>query len=275
MERLPTTRSRQGVEALPVPGLLVPYMQRRAGMEPCLLFCYAHPDDEAFSGTGTAMACATAGWRTVLVTATRGERGKAGDPPVCRPEDLAACREAELREAARIVGYDELHLLGYRDRELAEVPPDEIRRTLVALLRRVRPSVVATFDPNGFNGHPDHIAISRFTSDAIAAAADSRWERDTGKPHRVTRLLWPAPIAPWDAVRNTRLENEPGVDYLISVGRWYDRRLAALRAHRSQHLSIEKYFLRQPDVERILSTELWRQAWGPPLAMRPARELTP
>ena len=33
------------------------------------------------------------GVRTVLVTATRGERGKAGHPPVCAPHQLAACRE--------------------------------------------------------------------------------------------------------------------------------------------------------------------------------------
>lgn len=242
-------------------------------MAHCILFCYAHPDDEAFSGTGTAMKYAADGVRTVLVTATRGERGKAGDPPVCPPEALAERRESELREAARIVGYDELHLLGHPDRELANVPPERIRRTLVALIRRVRPSLVATFDPNGFNGHPDHVAISRFTSDAIAAAADPRWEPDCGEPHGVTRMLWTAPLGPWDAARLDRLDDQPGVDFVIDVAAWRDRRLAALQAHRSQHLSVEKYFLRQPDVGRILGTEAWRQAWGPSLPRRPADNL--
>ena len=40
---------------------------------PTLLFVFAHPDDESFSGAGTAMQCASRGARTVLVTATRGE----------------------------------------------------------------------------------------------------------------------------------------------------------------------------------------------------------
>ena len=67
-----------------------------------LLFCFAHPDDESFCGAGTAMRYAAAGARIVLVTATLGQRGKCGDPPVCRPEEIEATRERELREAARI-----------------------------------------------------------------------------------------------------------------------------------------------------------------------------
>src|SRR5919107_291393 len=98
-------------------------------MSATLLFIFAHPDDESFCGAGTAMRCAAAGARIALVTATRGDRGKAGDPPICAPEEFAACRERELRAAAAIIGFDELHVLGYRDRQLADAPPDEIRRT--------------------------------------------------------------------------------------------------------------------------------------------------
>jgi LmbE family N-acetylglucosaminyl deacetylase len=242
-------------------------------MDRCILFCFAHPDDESFSGAGTAMQYAAAGVRSVLVTATRGERGKAGDPPVCAADDLAACRERELREAARIIGFDDLHLLDYRDRELADAPPDEIRRSLVSLIRRRRPSVVASFDPNGFNRHPDHIAISRFAIDAIAAAADRRWYPGAGDPHLVPRLVWTPPIAAWEAGTVDRIDDRPGADFVIDVSRWRDRREAALRAHRSQHLSIDRLFFSQPDLDRVLGVEAWRQAWGPPLARRPSPDL--
>src|SRR5205823_12909313 len=110
-------------------------------------------------------------------------------PPVCAPGEIAACRERELRKAAGIIGFDALHLLGYRDRELADAPPDEMRRALVTHIRRVKPTIVLTFDPNGFNVHPDHVAISRFASDAIGAAADPRWYRDAGAAHAVPRVL--------------------------------------------------------------------------------------
>ena len=242
-------------------------------MAPCILFSFAHPDDESFSGAGTAMKYGAAGVRTVLVTATRGERGKVGDPPVCAPEQLAACREEELREAVRIIGFDELHVLDYRDRELAHAPPGAIGWSLVSLIRRTRPSVVASFDPNGFNVHPDHVAISRFTADAVAAAADPRWYPDAGDPHIVTRAVWTPPIAAWDVGRTDRLDQQPGADFLIDVSPWRDRRVAALRAHRSQHLSIDRLFFSQPDPEDILGVEVWRQAWGPPLRRRPSSDL--
>lgn len=241
--------------------------------QPSLLFVFAHPDDESFSGAGTAMKYAAAGARIALLTATRGERGKTGDPPICTPGELPRCRERELREAATVIGFDELHLLSYRDRELADAPPDEIRRTLVSFIRRLRPSVVFTFDPNGFNVHPDHVAISRFASDAIAAAADPRWLPDTGPPHAVTRLLWTPLYPPWDVAKFDSVSDTPSADFVIDIWPWRERKAAALRAHRTQHLSIDTYFFTQPNLDRILATEVWRHAWGPPIGQRPSPDV--
>jgi LmbE family N-acetylglucosaminyl deacetylase len=243
-------------------------MQRRS-----ILFSFAHPDDESFSGAGTAMKCAAAGARTVLVTATRGERGKAGDPPVCSPEELPACRERELRHAAAIIGFDELRLLDYRDRELADAPAEEIRQSLVALVRRFRPDVVATFDPNGFNLHADHVAISRYTSDALAAAADPRWYPEAGEPHVVSRLVWTPLFPPWEAAAFENLSEKASADFVIDIAPWKERKAAALRAHRTQHVSIDRCFFNQPDLDRILAVETWRQAWGPPVHARPSADL--
>ena len=247
-----------------------------------ILYCFAHPDDESFSGAGTAMKYAARGVRTVLVTATLGERGKVGDPPVCTAEQLPVVREQELRAAAAIIGFDELHLLGYRDRELSDAKPEEMRRTLVSIIRRVRPRVVMTFDPNGFNVHPDHVAISRFTSDAISAAADPRWYADEGTPHTVPRLLWTPPLAPWEMASGVSMHDgssicpttdNAGIDFVIEVSEWRERRADALRAHRTQHLSIDRCFFNQPDVNAILDREFWRHAWGPPLPGRPADDI--
>lgn len=240
-------------------------------MPPTLLLCLAHPDDESFSCAGTVMKSVAAGARAVLVTATLGERGKVGEPAVCSVEELPAVRERELREAVGIIGIAELHLLGYRDRELVDAPPDAVRRAMVTIIRRERPAVVFTFDPNGFNVHPDHVAISRFTSDAIAAAADPRWIPEAGEPYSVPRLLWTPIPAPWDPGAFDAAT--PGNDFVIDIAAWSDRKVAALRAHRSQHLSIDRCFFNQPDLDRILATEAWRQAWGPALPSRPASDI--
>ena len=239
-----------------------------------LLFSFAHPDDESFSGAGLAAACLARGVRVVLVCATRGDRGRPGDAAISgAPRDVAAAREQELLDAARIIGIEHVHQLGYRDRELAEVEPSEIRTTLVRYIRQYRPQVVVTFDPNGFNLHPDHIAISRFTSDAIAAAADPRWVPDAGPSHAVDRLLWTPPIAPWQAARSQDVAAEPGADFVVDISPWSARKADALRAHRTQHESVEKHFFSQPDLPRILAAEIYRHAWGPPLRQRPTPDV--
>lgn len=238
-------------------------------LPPTLLFSFAHPDDESFAAAGTAMKYAADGARIVLVTATMGDRGKPGDPPLCAPTELASFRERELKEAAAIIGFDELHLLRYGDRSLADAPAADVRRSLVEIIRRTPPRVVFTFDPNGFNLHPDHVAISRFTSDAISAAADGRWYPAAGAPYSVPRLLWLPPIAPWDVPKIEQIENEPGADFILDVSPWRDRKMAALRAHRTQHLSVDRFIMHQPDPNRVVGLEIWRQAWGPPIRQRP------
>jgi LmbE family N-acetylglucosaminyl deacetylase len=238
-----------------------------------LLFSFAHPDDESFSGAGLACWCLARGIGVVLVCATRGEAGQPGDASVSgAPADVGAARERELREAARIVGIDRVHLLGYHDRELAQADPLAVRRQLVDRIRSDKPDVVATFDPNGFNLHPDHLAISRFTIDAVSAASDPRWFPGLGPPHQVGRVLWTPPLGPWDAARSKDLAAEPGIDFVIDISPWRERKAAALRAHKTQHRSVERYFFSQPDLDRILAQEVYRQAFGPPLAVRPSAD---
>ncbi|HEX6322992.1 MAG TPA: PIG-L deacetylase family protein [Vicinamibacterales bacterium] len=224
------------------------------------LFIYAHPDDETFGAAGTICLLRSKGWRVVLACATLGEMGKCGDPPVCAPEELPGVREAELRDAACVLDISEIHLLGYTDRSLASAPPDEIRRKLTGIIRAERPSVVFTFDPNGFNVHPDHVAISRFAADAIAAAADARWYPELGPAHAVQELLWTPPLAPWEQA-SPALADEPGIDIVLDVSEWASAKEAALRAHRTQHKSVEHHFFSKPNLKQILSVETWRRAW--------------
>jgi len=238
-----------------------------------IFFSFAHPDDESFSVAGIASKYGAQGVRLALSCATRGEEGKAGDPPVCTPDQLPAVREAELREAARLLGIDHVHLLEYRDKQLAAAAPEEIRRQLLSFIRLYRPQIVITFDPNGANLHSDHIAISRFTSDAVAAAADPRWFPEAGPPHMVQRLLWTTPVPLYKLALLPNLADQPGVDFVIDVKPWWERKAEALRAHRTQHLSIDRIWFHQPDPEKLLSREMFGQAWGPTLPARPADDL--
>lgn len=239
-----------------------------------VLFSFAHPDDESFCGAGLAGWCRARGIDVVLVCATRGDAGKPGSKEISgAPEDVGTARAKELAEAARVLGVTHVELFDFGDKRLAEASVDGIRSKLVAAIRRWRPDVVLTFDPNGFNLHADHIAISRFTSDAIAAASDGRWHPEAGPAHVVRRVLWSSPLPPWSASRSPDLSAEPGADFVLDITPWREIKRRALRAHRTQHASIDRHFFNQPDVDQILSVEVYRQAWGPPLARRPSDDI--
>ena len=241
--------------------------------ERSILFSFAHPDDESFLVAGIACKYGSQGVRLSLSMATLGQAGKTGNPPVCTVAELPRVREAELHKAVSILGISHLRLLGYQDKELAAAPPEEIRRQLVCEIRLHQPQIVITFDPNGANLHPDHIAVSRFTMDACSAAADPRWFPEEGNAHRVARILWTPPVYFWEVLRSGRAAEEPGIDFLIDIQPWTQRKTEALRAHRSQHLSINRIFFNSTDTNLLLSAELFRQAWGPPLSQRPLDDL--
>src|SRR4051812_8725087 len=214
----------------------------------------AHPDDESFFAAGTIAKLVAAGVRVGLLCATRGERGATCD--LCSIDELPHVREAELREAARILGIHEVEFLPYEDQQLAKAPMDGVRRGVVRMIRRMRPHTVFTFDPDGANQHSDHIAISRFAMDGIAAAADARWYPDEGEAWQVARVLWPPTVRVWEL---TAQSNGPGVDFLIDIHEFRNVKESALKAHRTQWRGLSKLFLANPTG---MSYEAFRVAVG-------------
>jgi LmbE family N-acetylglucosaminyl deacetylase len=162
-----------------------------------LLGVLAHPDDESFGFGGTFARYSAEGIETYLVTATRGERGRFG-PRGERgePEEVGRVREAELRAAAAVLGIREVSVLGFPDGGVDKVPAGTAIRTIVAHIRRIRPDVIIAFGPEGAYGHPDHIAISQFTTSAIVCAADGGYRPEDGSPldslppHRVAKFYY-------------------------------------------------------------------------------------
>jgi len=162
----------------------------------------AHPDDESLGMGGTLAKYASEGVDVFLLTATRGDSGRyrghrPGDPQHPGSTALATIREAELRAAASALGVCEHSLLDYHDQHLDLANPREVITAILEHLRRVKPDVVLTFGPDGAYGHPDHIAISQFTTAAIIAAAFPAFphtEIDAARPHAVSKfyyLAWP------------------------------------------------------------------------------------
>jgi LmbE family N-acetylglucosaminyl deacetylase len=144
-----------------------------------LLVVVAHPDDESF-GCGSLLAHAAAvGYETSVLCATRGEAGESRiDALTSKTIDLAAHREAELRDAARILGVRQVRLLEHRDSgmtgdpdpgALAAADPEVVAAEVRSVVDELCPDVVVTLDAS--DGHRDHVVIRDATLAAVESAA--------------------------------------------------------------------------------------------------------
>jgi LmbE family N-acetylglucosaminyl deacetylase len=131
-----------------------------SGQQPVrLLGIFAHPDDETLCAGGTLAKYASAGAEVRVVSLTKGGAGQIRDASAATRATLTAVREKELTAAGNELGLTETRCLDYVDGELAGVDSRTLVELASGLLSELRPDVVLTFAPDGFSGHPDHIAV--------------------------------------------------------------------------------------------------------------------
>jgi LmbE family N-acetylglucosaminyl deacetylase len=164
-----------------------------------LLCVLAHPDDESLALGGAIAKYSSLGVETALIIATRGERGWRGHPDQNPGEKaLGLIREREARNASKALGISHLTFFDYIDGDLDQADEGEATAKIVRVIRQFRPDVVLTFGPDGLYGHPDHIAISQFTTSAVVCAADTSYTPTRGlEPHRVSKLYYRAATRDW------------------------------------------------------------------------------
>ncbi len=170
-----------------------------------LMAVFAHPDDESLVMGGALAKYASEGIDTHLLMATRGERGRYGLHPVSPGTEIVGkTREQELLAAAGHLGVKEVSFLDYMDGDLDKVDAEEIITKIALHIRRVRPQVIATFGPDGAYGHPDHVAISQFTTAAIVKAADPTFRTAAFRSYSVSKLYYLAwPEEKWSLYQAT------------------------------------------------------------------------
>lgn len=171
-----------------------------------ILSIHAHPDDESSKGAATVAMYVARGARAVLVTATGGEAGEILNPAMDRPEvaeNLTEVRAGELALAAKIIGYSDVKMLGYRDSGMpgseanahdeafCRQPFDDVLRDLVRIVRAERPDVVLGYDAHEFYPHPDHLRVYELSVKLVSAAEDPTRFPDAGEPWLIKKLYAP------------------------------------------------------------------------------------
>lgn len=257
-----------------------------------LLAFHAHPDDEVISTGGALARYAAAGEQVVVVTATDGAEGEIHnyeDPDSIRPR-LAEVRAQEIRAALDHLGVEHHEFLGYRDSGMMGSEANgradsfwqadfmEATARLIRLFRRYRPEVVTVYDPFGGYGHPDHINVHRVGVAAFFGVADlARFPLTEGEevwqPQKLYWAAWPrSRVRTFADVRLAagaieqeeyeRLQHAGTPDEEITawldVRDWVDRKVTALRAHKSQ-IPDDWFFLSLPD--ELLPETLGRESF--------------
>ena len=218
-----------------------------------ILSIWAHPDDEAYL-CGGIMAMATAAHsQVVCVTATRGELGVT-DPTRWPPDQLAGIREVELAECLKILGVADHRWLGYPDGGCASVDFDVAVEQIAQIIREVAPDTILTFPPDGQTGHHDHIAVHRWTVEAVRRTG-------IGSPHVVanTQEWLDDNLAQW--MELGVIVGEPPVAWtgplsidLVLTGEFLERKYAALAAQTSQTEAL-RALVGEDRYRQILRTE--------------------
>lgn len=191
-----------------------------------VLVVTAHPDDVDFGAAGTVADLTDASVEVVYCLVTDGQAG-GFDHGISRQE-MAAIRREEQTKAAAEVGVTHLVFLGHMDGTV--VADLQLRHDIARVIREVRPQVVITQSPlrnlaSTYGSHPDHLATGEATMCAVYP--------DARNPFAFPGMPC-AELDDW-AVDEVWITMGPDADRIVDITHQLDRKLAALRAHASQH----------------------------------------
>ena len=197
-----------------------------------ILTFFAHPDDETMLAGGILALLARRGAAVHYLSATRGEGGEVGDPPVCTIEELGDVREQELVCAVGQLKGRSLTFLGYEDPRVG--PDDELfafTDDLTALAGQVAATVtqfeidvILTHGSNGEYGHPAHLLCHQAALAAALSFPDSR------QPPVYTFSAY------FEGHPYPRLLNKDDEAVaVVDVSPVLEQKLAAALCHRTQH----------------------------------------
>lgn len=170
----------------------------------------AHPDDVELTCGGTLAKAVRAGYRASILDLTGGEMGTRGSTET---------RAAEAAAAAEVLGVSERINAGLPDTGLHNT--DETRRTVVSLLRQLRPRVVILPFPIG--RHPDHRVASELGRDACFLSGLTKYPA-AGDLHKVEKIVY-AMAYREDAVKPT---------FVVDISDEFETKLEAIACHASQ-----------------------------------------
>jgi N-acetyl-1-D-myo-inositol-2-amino-2-deoxy-alpha-D-glucopyranoside deacetylase len=224
-----------------------------------LLAIFAHPDDESYRAGGALALLARKGAQVWVLCATRGEQGILK----LDPEETGQVRQTEMECACRALGIDPPRFLDYQDGTLPQVDEEGAVGQVVRTIRTLRPQVLLTWPLSGVSGHPDHVAVSKWTEKAFHLAADpTAYPEHKEAPHAVDALyhiVIPRSLAETMEMPHLHTVPDEEVTLTVDVSAVWDTKMAAIHCHLSQ--IVNSPILDAPEEQQhlFLGTEYFQQ----------------
>jgi LmbE family N-acetylglucosaminyl deacetylase len=236
-----------------------------------VLGVFAHPDDESLACGGTLARLADAGARVVLLCASRGRKGSVSDHALVPDDDLGRVRAEELQAAAAVLGVAEVMIFDHPDGDLHWADEPQLLGEITDAIRRLQPHAVITFAEDGLYWHLDHVGVHERTFDAVTAfGADAPPLYYVTMPRGSMRGVADSAHANgavepdssfWGITPDAFGAAAHPPTFVVDVGPWVPRKLAALRCHRTQFGPRNPLaWIRGDEARRWLGIEHFRRA---------------
>lgn len=184
-----------------------------------------HPDDVELFCSGTLIKLARKGYKTGVISLTRGELGTRGSPEI---------RSKEFDEAAGIM---ELSL-----HQILDIPDGNVtaswenKQKIIRMIRTYKPKII--FVPYWEDRHPDHLNTCKLVQEAAFLAGLQKIDTDQ-EAHSPYKVVY---YSCW-------FEFQPS--FVVDITECHDRKMKAVQAYRSQFHHADKG--RYGDEETLIS----------------------
>ena len=131
-----------------------------------LLGVWAHPDDEAYLSAALMALARRHGQRVVVDHRDRRRARHVRSRAVAAAVGWPGAAAGRWRRACAPSASPSTTGSGYPDGGCTTVPAAVAVEAIGRVIDAVRPDTIVTFGPDGMTGHPDHIAVSDWTTEA-------------------------------------------------------------------------------------------------------------
>ncbi len=168
----------------------------------------AHADDVELSCSGTIIKLGASGYKTGVITLTRGETATRGS---------AKIRAREFAHSAEIMGLASHKMLDIPDGWIEVTRENRLK--IIREIRTYRPRIV--FAPYWISRHPDHEKTSHLVREAAYLAGLKKLKTDQ-KPHRPYRVIY----------YPTRFEFKPS--FIVDISDFHAQKIKSILSYKSQ-----------------------------------------